>query len=453
MTHDSHDPAELEPRRREDLPEELPEGFWRVKDSIRALLEDDKVPKEVRDSLRGDYESLQAMLAKLEHGHIHVAAFGRVSVGKSSLLNALIGSPRFAVSALHGETKEASMQAWQESDDHGVYFMDTPGINEVDGDTREQLAIEVAGRCDLVIFVVDGDMTHSETQALDLLAAQNRPMLLVLNKADQYTQNELEQLLARLREHADSSVRAENVVTASASPRERIVLVQRSDGSELEERRQPEPDVKALRERLWHILEADGKTLAALNAGLFAGRLSDAVAQRITEVKREVASRLIRNYCVAKGLAVAINPVPVTDLAAAAALDITLVVHLSRVYGLPMTRMEAGRLLAEISAQLALLMGAVWGIHIISSALKTLSIGASVAFTAVAQGAAAYYATYVVGRCAERYFVAGKSWGKQGAKSAVKDILSGIDRASILQEAKSEIQARLRGNAEAHKPG
>ena len=426
---------------------DLPDGFWRVKDSIRALLEDDKVPAEVRESLRGDYESLQAMLAKLEHGHIHVAAFGRVSVGKSSLLNALIGADYFAVSALHGETKHASMHAWQEADDNGVYFMDTPGINEIDGDTREQLAIEVAGRCDLVMFVVDGDMTQSETDALSLLAEQNRPMLLVLNKADQYIDQEQGQLLTRLREHAAGLVLADNVVAASANPPERIVLVQRADGSELEERRRPPTDTTALRARLWHILEAEGKTLAALNAGLFAGRLSDTVAQRVTQVKRQVASRLIRNYCVAKGIAVALNPVPVADLAAAAALDVTLVVHLSRVYGLPVTRGEAGRLLAEISAQLALLVGAVWGIHLISSALKTLSIGASVAFTAVAQGAAAYYATYVVGRCAERYFVAGKSWGKHGPKSAVREILNSIDRNSILKEARSEIQARMKGRA------
>ncbi len=327
---------------RGDLSPDLPDAFWRIKDSIRALLDDEKVPLEVRDSLHGDYESLQAMLAKLEHGHIHVAAFGRVSVGKSSLLNALIGAPRFKVSALHGETKHASMQAWEQSDDNGVYFMDTPGINEIGGDTREQLAIEVAGRCDLVMFVVDGDVTHSETEALSLLAEQNRPMLLVLNKADQYTTEEQTLLLERLREHAGGRVLADNVVAACANPGERIVLVQRADGSELEERRPSEPDVAKLRARLWHILEAEGKTLAALNAGLFADRLSDAIAKRVTEVKRQVAARLIRNYCVAKGIAVAINPVPVTDLAAAAALDITLVVHLSRVYGLPVTRGEAG---------------------------------------------------------------------------------------------------------------
>ena len=37
------------------------------------------------------------------------------------------------------------------------------------------------------------------------------------------------------------------------------------------------PDVTALKDRIWEILEAEGKTLAALNASLFAGDLSDKV--------------------------------------------------------------------------------------------------------------------------------------------------------------------------------
>ena len=427
--------------------ERMPPGFWRVRDSIRALLEDPAVPQSVRDALRADYQSLQAMLDKLEHGHIHIAAFGRVSVGKSSLLNALMGRAVFAVSPLHGETREPALQAWQQASDHGVYFMDTPGINEVDGETRERLAVEVAGRCDLVLFVVDGDMTDSELAALDSLAGQSRPLLLVLNKADHYSESERKALLERLAERAGTRVAPDNIVAAAARPGEQRVIVQRADGSEVEQRRRPDVDVAALRARLWQILETEGKTLAALNAGLFAGQLSDQVARRITEVKQRVANSLIRNYCVAKGLAVAMNPVPVTDLAAAAALDVTLVWHLGRVYGLPVTRREAGRLIGEISAQLALLMGAVWGIHMVSSALKTLSVGASVALTAVGQGAAAYYATYVVGRCAQRYFAAGKSWGRHGPKSAVREVLDNIDRASILREARSEIQARLKGRA------
>ena len=49
------------------------------------------MPAAVRESLAEDYAQVQAMLDKLEHGHIHIAVFGRVSVGKSATLNALLG--------------------------------------------------------------------------------------------------------------------------------------------------------------------------------------------------------------------------------------------------------------------------------------------------------------------------------------------------------------------------
>ncbi|MGH8166827.1 MAG: GTPase, partial [Woeseiaceae bacterium] len=99
------------------------------------------------------------MLDKLEHGHLHIAAFGRVSTGKSSLLNALIGEQKFTVSPLHGETLTSSMQPWSEVEAGGVFLIDTPGLDEAGGEDRELLAKEVANRSDLVIFVLDGDIT------------------------------------------------------------------------------------------------------------------------------------------------------------------------------------------------------------------------------------------------------------------------------------------------------
>jgi uncharacterized protein (DUF697 family) len=192
-------------------------------------------------------------------------------------------------------------------------------------------------------------------------------------------------------------------------------------------------------------LERDGKTLAAINAGLFAGRLSDQVAARITQVKQSLAQRVVYNYCLSKGLAVAFNPMPITDLAAAAALDVALVIYLSRGYGLPVTRRETGRLIQVIMTQIAALMAAVWSIHLLSSALKVSSVGLSTVLTATAQGAVAYYGTYIVGRAVERYFAHGKSWGKGGPKRAVKEILGSIDRDSMLRQARADIRARLRG--------
>src|SRR5690606_29735746 len=186
------------------------------------------------------------------------------------------------------------------------------------------------------------------------------------------------------------------------------------------------------------------RTLAALNAGLFAGRLTDQVSSRILALRREQAAKVVRGYCIAKGVAVALNPVPVADLVAAAGLDVALVVHLGRVYGLPLSRREATRLIAKIAAQVAALMAGIWGIHIAASALKVASAGLSTVVTGGAQGALAWYATLITGRVVEQYLLQGKSWGAHGPKQVVRDIVAQLDRGSILREARGEILARLK---------
>ncbi|HET9483217.1 MAG TPA: GTP-binding protein [Xanthomonadales bacterium] len=457
-------------------------------DSLRALLDDASVPAAVREALRADYEQVAAMLEKLERGDLHIAVFGRVSVGKSALLNALLGRDEFEVGVLHGTTRHGAIRAWrrtpqsaeapgshlpegitevriapgetspsidpaaaapaaqstQASTEPAVHLIDTPGINELDGEAREALAHEIASRADLVLFVVDGDMTASEREALALIAREQRPIVLVLNKADRYTEAERALLLDQLRVHARGIVARENVVAVSAAPPPRTVVRVDADGRE-REAREPQPrDLAALDERIVAIVAAEGRTLAALNAVLFAGRLSDSVAARIAEARAMLAEQLIRSYCLAKGLAVAINPIPVADLLAAAALDVGLVTHLSRVYGLPLTRVEAGRLLATITGSLAALMGAIWGAHLVSSALKGVTAGLSTLLTAAAQGALAWYATLIVGRAAQEYLRHGKSWSELGPKRAVEAILASLDRDSVLREAREEILARLR---------
>lgn len=399
-----------------------------AKESLRDLLDDPRVPPQVRSHLAQDYAAVRQMLDKLEHGHVHIAAFGRVGVGKSSLLNALLGEPRFSASPLHGETREAGRAVWTTAGDGGVFLIDTPGIDEIGGEEREQAARDAADRADLLIFVVEGDMTGSELDVLGHMAGQGRPLLLVLNKSDRYSMAELEQLRRRLEERTRGLIASENIIPVAADPRAGRAS-----------------DVEGLRSRLWSILESEGKTLAAMNASIFAGHLSEAVGRRVVEVRKQVADRVVRTYCVAKGVAVAFNPVPVADLAAAALVDAGMVVHLSRVYGLPLTRNEAGSLISVILTQMAALMGAVWAVHLLSSALKLGTGGASVLLTAGAQGAVAYYSTYVVGRAAERYFSLGKSWGDGGPRAVVAEILESVDRRSILKQAQQELGERLRG--------
>ena len=414
-----------------------------ARESLRDLIDDSRLPAGVRESLANDYQAVEGMLDKLQHGHLHIAVFGRVSTGKSSLLNALIGEQRFTVSPLHGETKRTSMERWSEVEAAGVYLIDTPGLDEAGGENREEMAKEVAHRSDLVIFVVDGDVTDSELSSLQVLLTQGRPVVVALNKSDLYTKDELDALLASVRSKTKGLVQSDDVLAVAAQPRPQQIIEVDDEGNEKTSSRERDADIDKLRLRLWEIFENEGKTLAALNASLFAADLSDQVGVRILNARREIGDKLVRTYCVAKGVAVAFNPIPVADLFAAAFIDVGMVMHLSKVYDLPISKREAGSLVSVIVAEAAALMGTVWALHFVSSALKVGTAGLSTLVTAGAQGAIAYYSTYVVGQIAAEYLAKGKSWGDSGPKVVVQNILDSLDRDTVLRDARKEIQARL----------
>lgn len=413
--------------------------------NLQSLLQDSSIPAAIRAELDEEFRLIEAIARKLEQQEVHIAAFGRVGVGKSSLLNALLGQNRFSTSALHGETKAEHRAHWQELETGQLILIDTPGIDELDGRLREKLARDVSDRADIVLMVCDADLTQLELEALRNLASRGRTLMLVLNKADRYTQMERKLLLQRLRERTKDLIPAANIIACSADPRPETVVQQADDGTETEHLRPKTPDVEALRIQLWQLLEKDGKALAALNASLFASELDQKIASRIVIVRKSVADNLIQKYCLLKGLAVAVNPVPVADLLAAAGTDIAMIIHLGEVYGFRLDKREASKLLWTISAQWVALMGAYWGMNLVSSALKTVSVGMSTVLTASAQGALAWYATYLTGKMAQDWFSRGKSWGVAGPREVANELLTSLDRNEIIAHSMHEIRRRLDG--------
>ena len=337
---------------------------------IQTLLSDTAIPAAVRQELSSEFTEIETISEKLQHGEIHIAAFGRVGTGKSSLLNALLGRKVFSTSPLHGETRSQQRSVWDSVNSDHVVLIDTPGIDELEGEAREEMAKSVARVSDIVLMVCEGDLTETELVAVRNLAERKRPLLLVLNKSDRYSQSEIQSLLGHLRKRCEPHIEAENILTASADPRPEPVIRVDESGNEEMTTRPRAPDIYDLKARLWSILEKEGKTLAALNAALFTSELDARIAGKIVLARKTVAEKIIRNYCLAKGLVVAVNPVPAADLLAAAGTDVAMVVHLGNVYGFQLSRREASKLLLTISAQMLLLMGAYWGVNMVSAAMK-----------------------------------------------------------------------------------
>jgi len=411
---------------------------------IQTLLSDTSIPAAVKQELFREFAEIESISRKLKEGEIHIAAFGRVGTGKSSLLNALLGRNAFSTSPLHGETQNQQRSQWNSVNSDHVVLIDTPGIDELNGEAREELARSVASMSDIILMVCESDLTETEFEAVRKLANRNRPLLLVLNKSDRYSGQELQSLTKHIQDRCTEFLEPGNIVTVCADPRPESVIRIDAQGAEHPGERPRSPDISQLQNRLWDILDKEGKTLSALNAAMFTNELDGRIAEKIVLARKKVADRVIRNYCLVKGLAVAVNPVPVADLLAAAGTDIAMVIHLGNVYGFQLSKREATRLLFTISAQLLLLMGAYWGVNMVSAALKTISAGMTTALTAGAQGTLAWYATYITGRAVESWFAKGKSWGNAGPKETIQEILDNLDRNSILLSARTDIMNGLK---------
>ncbi|MEO0948116.1 MAG: GTP-binding protein [Cyanobacteria bacterium J06641_5] len=442
--------------------------------ALAARLEDS--PRE-RAGLAAQLESLASWTERLERSVLQIAAFGLVGRGKSSVLNALLGEEVFATGPLHGVTQTSSSALcglWQRDrrrfddlpddgdgpgyaaakDERGqVELIDTPGLDEVGGEAREALAKQVAAQADLLLFVVSGDMSQIEHQALRALRATGKPMVLVFNKIDRYPQADREAIYAKIRdERVRELLSPAEIVLVAAAPLVRQGI-RRPNGSLGVEMTRGPAQIEPLRLKILEILAREGKALTAINSLLFAKDLSDRLLARQRQIRAEHADSLLWQATSIKAIAVAINPVVVLDLLGGAAIDLSAIVALARIYGVSLSQTAALGLLRQIALGLggvgATELLAVFGLGSLKSALglgAPLTGGATLAplaSVALAQGAIAGLSTYAIGKIANRYLLQGASWGPTGIKATISQILADLDEASILQRLKNEIAARL----------
>jgi small GTP-binding protein len=407
--------------------------------------------------LADDLQGLTRMADKLQQGRVEIVVFGEISTGKSALINALVGQAMTEVDVRGGWTKDVWHVDWESAGYRipgfaasEVVLIDTPGLNEVDGAHRGEMAREAAARADLVLFVIDSDLNEVEYRALVALADCHKPLLLVLNKSDLYRPEELQSLVELLRgPRLRGVVDPENVLLAQADPREVQYVIESADGTTRSEWRKPAPQVEAVRARILELLAADGKELVALNAALFAADKSDRMGALRVRLREDRAARTVWNFAATKALAVALNPVGVADVAGGMVVDAAMVVTLGRLYGIPVTTANAQALVVSILKSAGLMTALEVAVDWLSSAFKLLTGGLGSAVTMIPQGAAAGYGSYIVGQAARHYFQHGASWGDQSPKQVIQQILAHTDKASVIERLKDEIREKIAANRHA----
>ncbi|MBP2653851.1 MAG: GTP-binding protein Era-like-protein [Firmicutes bacterium] len=130
-----------------------------------------------------------------------VAVIGRPNVGKSTLVNSLIGH-KIAIMSDKPQTTRNKILCILNLDDAQILFIDTPGIHKPRhklGEYMVRTAENTLREVDVVLFVVDvtEELGAGERYILEHLAAVSTPVVLVINKIDKVAHSEVLPAIAR----------------------------------------------------------------------------------------------------------------------------------------------------------------------------------------------------------------------------------------------------------------
>ena len=260
------------------------------------------------------FSEIAALAATYRHGKIYregigVVIAGRPNVGKSSLMNRLLGEKRSIVTSVPGTTRDFI----EETADLGgipVRLTDTAGLGPAQN-AIEKEGVELAWRrlekADAVLLLLDGsaDLTKDDREILGRTAS--KPRLIVINKSDLPARLDEESLIGFLPEGTSRSIRisakyGDGIDCLTASLR----------GLVLETPAEEAPDVMIAHLHQKVALEKTAEGLERAADGLSKGLHAELVALEIREAldalgditgrttPEEVLDRIFAKFCVGK---------------------------------------------------------------------------------------------------------------------------------------------------------
>ena len=157
-----------------DYPEEISdeEGAGTLSEGLKQLI-------------RRLEDAMDEHASRLIHQGLQVALFGRPNVGKSSLLNALLGEDRAIVTEIPGTTRDTVCGEMTVGGVR-VVITDTAGIHETE-DPVEKIGVERSEKArkqaDTALLVIDGSEKLT-TEDIELIRKYEEPGAIVINKSD-----------------------------------------------------------------------------------------------------------------------------------------------------------------------------------------------------------------------------------------------------------------------------
>ena len=254
---------------------------------------------------------LKELAARQDDGTINLCFFGEISSGKSSLIKALVPEASVTIDVVGGSTDDVRHFRWRNEAGSAILLTDVPGIGGIDGELSA-IAIDEAKRAHVVLFVCDSDLTRPEIRSIEALLAFDKPLALVLNKADRFTSEEQATLMQKLLERVDElggALQRDQVVAVTAGG-ESDVIERRADGSERSAHRSRPADIGVLVVAITRLLAIDAGPLDRRRERaifqLAAARLAEAEAEYRMQRSEQIIRSATRKAVV--GALAAISP-------------------------------------------------------------------------------------------------------------------------------------------------
>ncbi len=273
-----------------------------------------------------------------ESQEIHIALFGTISAGKSSLVNALHPDAQAQVDPRGGTTTTITHYKWHNDLNQNIILTDLPGLNVV-GQRHNDIAREEAYRSLVIIYLCDSDLTRDQYQELEELCELNKPIIVVLNKIDLYSDTEVNQLKQRLQQHLSELNQSVDVVSISAGGQKEVKKIYANGQEQWVEREIP-PNIESLNKVLHKYLkQSREKMQQSQDAGFY--RLASQKLQTATkEYRQQEASKLVKQYSKYAMTGAVAAVTPGTDILIQGYLGINLVKALCKLYDVPVKDLD-----------------------------------------------------------------------------------------------------------------
>ena len=219
-----------------------------------------------------------------------------MSSGKSSLIKALVPDAKLAVDVIGGSTTETRQYRWQADDGAEISLTDVPGTGGHEAELGEQ-AMREARRAHVVLFVCDGDLTRQDLDAIRALLGFDKPVIVVLNKADRYDDSEraalIERLLQRL-ETLGGDVGRDQVVAVTAGGYDEVVE-RDAAGIETARPRSRDADIGVLVVAINRLLATNAAELDARRERAVFRIAAEELAEAEARYRQQRSEQIIRN--------------------------------------------------------------------------------------------------------------------------------------------------------------